>query len=80
MVSEEEAPHFLRDFKDSAKILKEVLFAAAVLISFIRIWALNHHWNHKILARNGSTLQLTAFAEAFWKHMIKLLAVFFFFC
>lgn len=64
MVSEE-APHFLSDFKDSAKILKEVLFAAAVLISFIRIWALNHHWNHKILARNESTLQLTAFAEAF---------------
>lgn len=74
MVSE--APHFMIDFQYSAKILKEVLFTAARLISFIRIRALKHHWNHKILARNGSTLQLTDFAEALWKHMIKLQAVF----
>lgn len=66
----------LEIFKYSAKILKEVLFAPAGLISFIRIRALSHHWNHKILARNGSTLQLTDFAEAFWRHMIKLQAVF----
>lgn len=68
----EEAPHFIINFKYSAKILKEALSPAAGIISFIRIRALNHDFNHKILSGNGSRLPRNSdLAEAFWKHMMK---------
>lgn len=52
----EEAPHFIINCKSSAKTLKEVLSAAAGVISFIGIRALNH----QILWRNGTTFQRNA--------------------
>lgn len=74
----EEAPHFIINCKSSAKTLKEVLSAAAGVISFIRIRALNH----QILWRNGTTFQrnsptlqrpLGAYAETAGSFLLLLL-------
>ena len=71
------APHFIVIFEDSAKILKELLSAAAGIISFIRIRALNACLNHKILLRNGNTVPRNS-RTLQRQHMLKLEAVFFF--
>ena len=73
------APHFIVIFEDSAKILKELLSAAAGIISFIWIRALNACLNHKILLRNGNTVPRNS-RTLQRQHMLKLEAVFFFFC
>lgn len=67
-----QAPHCIIKFKDSAKILKEVLSTAAGIISFIRIRALNRHLNHKMLSRNGSTLWRNSLILQRLRHMMKL--------